>query len=777
MRCAGFLQLFLIVAGVTGSGCKASLGVEGDLHVSCSTHADCPEGTVCLLDGDGSCVSESTPCIRADGDTYKPTVSSPTGLHAEAFNDRIELGWNAALDTAAVVERNRNGEGWLQVATAQTGALSYTDAEFLSLDALYTYRVHAVVGECVSLPSNEVAIYSFSKPPLALAAVTLGSSEIDLTWGDANTFEAGYMVERSDDDGATFTSVAAMLPADTSSYADEGLVPQSAYVYRVRAVSRGGDLSEPATVTGWTQATGLVRNTVLYAEDFESYAAGDEAPGWEDYGADFSSTPENTHDIGEWNLNKVWERFVPSVNHVTSYYVADGSTAWSNYSFSGRMLSASGAIGVSVLDDVPAVHDEYDLWARFVGVPFELAAPLLGARSDTRVEPTAYAWYRFEVQASTDADATRVRASVWPEVGPRPIAWQAVYEDSRAIRKIAGTIGVWSSGSDERLWDDLVVTQMASRLRIEDTQVAEGEQATLTVALDKANEEDVTVSWATLPASADGSDFSARSGSVTLPSGMMSTQVAVPTVADSDAEAPESFIVYLYDADHAPIEKPTARVLIVDDEVGGPLYAEPFTYPVGAVVPGWVDFEPGYSAAQNEELFKIAELFDEKVLWRGGVTYPVDSTDETSYLAVGGSDSWSSYELTGDMRFEDDYSGIGVRFFVQQPFAEHRAYDLRRENGSDFYVTGTGVTVPTGTTSTGVFAAMGLWYSFRLQVVDTGTATEIKARVWPRGDPEPASWQADCVDGSVSRLKAGPIGVWSKDTVDNYWDNLTVTPL
>ena len=62
-----------------------------------------------------------------------------------------------------------------------------------------------------------------------------------------------------------------------------------------------------------------------------------------------------------------------------------------------------------------------------------------------------------------------------------------------------------------------------------------------------------------------------------------------------------------------------------------------------------------------------------------------------------------------------------------------------------------------------------------IEVLDTGSRTEIRAKVWEEGSAEPADWQVDAYDDSSTRLTAGTIGVWSMATGSKYWDDLTVS--
>ena len=55
--------------------------------------------------------------------------------------------------------------------------------------------------------------------------------------------------------------------------------------------------------------------------------------------------------------------------------------------------------------------------------------------------------------------------------------------------------------------------------------------------------------------------------------------------------------------------------------------------------------------------------------------------------------------------------------------------------------------------------------------------TLVRARVWPEWEPEPTTWQIDCVDAAADRLVAGTIGVWSMGPGEKYWDDLAVFAL
>ena len=76
-----------------------------------------------------------------------------------------------------------------------------------------------------------------------------------------------------------------------------------------------------------------------------------------------------------------------------------------------------------------------------------------------------------------------------------------------------------------------------------------------------------------------------------------------------------------------------------------------------------------------------------------------------------------------------------------------------------------------------LFRPRNVWYEFRIEVEDTGSQTNIRARVWESGTSEPTSWQIDAYDSSGSRLTAGTVGAWSFGGGAKHWDDLVVEPI
>jgi hypothetical protein len=76
--------------------------------------------------------------------------------------------------------------------------------------------------------------------PDGMLAAAVSSSQINLTWTDGSTNEAGFKLERSPD-GSTGWAEIADLPVNTESHTDDGLTASTTYFYRVSAYNINGN--------------------------------------------------------------------------------------------------------------------------------------------------------------------------------------------------------------------------------------------------------------------------------------------------------------------------------------------------------------------------------------------------------------------------------------------------------------------------------------------------------------------------------------------------------
>jgi glucose/arabinose dehydrogenase len=121
----------------------------------------------------------------------------------------------------------------------------------------YYYRVHLTVNDPQGLASSADAyIYpgcALASTPTDLTAVTTATNEIALSWTDTATNELGFRIERSTN-GMDFAEIATTA-SDQTAYVASGLSGNTAYYFRVRAMSADGD-SPPSNVASATTLPG-----------------------------------------------------------------------------------------------------------------------------------------------------------------------------------------------------------------------------------------------------------------------------------------------------------------------------------------------------------------------------------------------------------------------------------------------------------------------------------------------------------------------------------------
>ena len=78
------------------------------------------------------------------------------------------------------------------------------------------------------------------RAPLNLLATGVSQSRIDLSWTDSSDNEQGFQIQRSTGNPFEQPPIVATLPANTTTWSDEGLPADSGFGYRVRAFNAAG---------------------------------------------------------------------------------------------------------------------------------------------------------------------------------------------------------------------------------------------------------------------------------------------------------------------------------------------------------------------------------------------------------------------------------------------------------------------------------------------------------------------------------------------------------
>jgi fibronectin type 3 domain-containing protein len=208
----------------------------------------------------------NTSIVPSAPDTTPP--SAPGNLSATAVSSgQVNLSWNASTDNTGVasyrVERC-TGTGCTDFAEVGTPTGTTFNDTGRAASTTYRYRVRAAdmagnlsdYSTIVSATTDAAGDLTAPSAPTALAATTVSSSRIDLSWG-ASTDNVGvtqYLVERCQ--GATCTNWAQVGTSTSTTFSNTGLAGGTTYRFRVRASDAAGNLSAYSSIASATTSAG-----------------------------------------------------------------------------------------------------------------------------------------------------------------------------------------------------------------------------------------------------------------------------------------------------------------------------------------------------------------------------------------------------------------------------------------------------------------------------------------------------------------------------------------
>ncbi len=177
-------------------------------------------------------------------------------------NNYLELKWKdeSKDEDYFIIERSLDNKTFSQI-----GKITYNITNFIDLNieqnVIYYYRIKAgsnTQGES-QYTSTVFGIINAAKMPTApygLIAKANGS-KINLTWYDDSINEENFVIEKSIDNGISFTLVAT-LGKNTQTYTDENNVGGKTYQYRVKATNKIGSSTFSNVAIVSTPASGFI---------------------------------------------------------------------------------------------------------------------------------------------------------------------------------------------------------------------------------------------------------------------------------------------------------------------------------------------------------------------------------------------------------------------------------------------------------------------------------------------------------------------------------------
>ena len=210
--------------------------------------------------------------------TPVPPTAPSVLVASQPGNGSVQLNWvdTSTTETRFEIEKKTGAGPFSLLANANLNVQSYQDFA-VAPNTTYTYRVRAANADGTSAWTNEASATTGASiaPPTSpnnLQVTVVSATQNNLTWTDRSSNETLFEVERKIVPG-TFETIASP-GANTVSYSDTTLGPDSPVVYRVRAVgvtSQSAYTNEVTVLTlpslGLTGVKGSITDSATAAKD------------------------------------------------------------------------------------------------------------------------------------------------------------------------------------------------------------------------------------------------------------------------------------------------------------------------------------------------------------------------------------------------------------------------------------------------------------------------------------------------------------------------------
>lgn len=184
----------------------------------------------------------------------------PTGETTATISWACEALYPDNATSILVEISDDDGETWSTVDTSTDIAAGSVDATGLTAGTDYVARVTSrnAWGDTVGQQTADFTTPTAGPPdaPSGLAANTLSSTSISLSWTDNSDNDEGFDLQRDTEN--TFSDPVTLIdvPQHSALYTDTGLTPATEYFYRVRATNGAGDSTWSNTASATTEAAG-----------------------------------------------------------------------------------------------------------------------------------------------------------------------------------------------------------------------------------------------------------------------------------------------------------------------------------------------------------------------------------------------------------------------------------------------------------------------------------------------------------------------------------------
>jgi len=177
---------------------------------------------------------------------------APSNLKVtETSANKITLCWedNSDNELGFRLERKKPKEEYTLIMVVPADTTTSEDITVTPLST-YFYRVSAYNKAGLSDYSKEIKVVipdAIHLPPTNLQVTPISQNSIKITWCDNSNNELGFKLERTEP--LQEYRLIKLLPSGTTSYIDQGLRKNTAYLYRVKAYNKLGD-SDYSNIAG-----------------------------------------------------------------------------------------------------------------------------------------------------------------------------------------------------------------------------------------------------------------------------------------------------------------------------------------------------------------------------------------------------------------------------------------------------------------------------------------------------------------------------------------------